>query len=235
MIEKNALRTLAAMALLLFPGTAATTEDDFGAWFIVTMSDRLPARESANASRWRYWLEAQARYPDAGSGVNQLLLRPGIGYDINASLSALAGYARFRTHARAGRTSTEDRFWQHLSWRFLSFDNASLSMRFRFEQRRLSDSNDTGHLFRYQLKYLRKLNPGGAVDIIASIEPFFDLAETDYGARRGLNQARGYLGLGFRLTAESALEIGYQLQHLNVRGGEDRANHLAMLNFRSRF
>ncbi len=227
---------LAATALLLLmPATAATTEHDFGAWLIVTMTDRLPARDSATASRWRYWLEVQARYPDAGSGVNQLLLRPAIGYDINPSLSALAGYARFRTHGRAGRTSTEDRFWQHLNWRFREFDDATLSMRFRLEQRRLSGSSDTGLLFRYQLKYVRKLNPGGDVDFIASVEPFFDLEDTDYGARRGFNQGRVYLGMGYRLTARSSLELGYQQQYQNVRGGENRANHLAMLNFKSRF
>lgn len=238
MIVASALRPvlLAAAALLLFiPATAATTEHDIGAWLIVTMTDRLPARSSATASRWRYWLEAQARYPDTGSGVNQLLLRPAIGYDINASVSAFVGYARLRTHGRAGRTSTEDRFWQHLSWRFREFDDASLSMRVRLEQRRLSGSSDTGLVFRYQLKYVKSLNPAGGVDLIASVEPFFDLEDTDYGARRGFNQARVYLGLGYKLTARSALELGYQQQYQNVSGGENRANHLAMLNFKSRF
>jgi hypothetical protein len=42
--------------------------------------------------RWRYWFDAQLRYFDIGSGINQYQLRPGIGYTISDNMVAHAGY-----------------------------------------------------------------------------------------------------------------------------------------------
>ncbi|MBT8100978.1 MAG: DUF2490 domain-containing protein [Gammaproteobacteria bacterium] len=214
---------------------AIATESDSGVWLIVTATDRLPARDGSGKSRWHYWVDAQARYPDAGSGVNQLLIRPGVGYDISPTLSVWAGYARFRTHTSSGRTVTEDRFWQQLSWRARSWGDASLSTRLRLEERDLSTGSDTGIVLRAQLKYVRKLTPGGDTDFIASIEPFFDLRDTDWGADSGLSQNRIYLGLGWKLTAKSAIEAGYQNQYRFIDPGTDRMDHLGMVNFKFKF
>lgn len=221
-----------ALLALTAQQPARGADDDAGAWLITVFSDRLP---SAEGSRWRYWLEAQARYPDVGSGANQLLFRPGIGYDFSPSVSALGGYARFRTHPASGATTTEDRFWQHVAWKFHVRERYSLTMRVRLEQRMPSTGSDTGHLLRYQLKYVRKLAGNGASDFIVSVEPFWDLRDTDYGARSGLNQARLYLGLGFKLGEKSAIDVGYQNQHIYRDNRPDLVNHLAMLNFKSKF
>ncbi|NNC77292.1 MAG: DUF2490 domain-containing protein, partial [Woeseiaceae bacterium] len=173
---------IAALTMLfLTPPIATATQSDSGVWLIVAATDRFPARDGSGTSRWHYWVDAQARYPDTGSGVNQLLIRPGIGYDISPTLSVWAGYARFRTHTSSGGTVTEDRFWQQLSWRARSWGDASLSTRLRLEERDLSTGSDTGIVLRAQLKYVRKLTPGGDTDFIASIEPFFDLRDTDWG------------------------------------------------------
>lgn len=223
----------AALLFLALAAPASAIDHDSGSWLIATASDRFPSADGSAPSRWRYWLEVQARYPDVGSGDNQLLLRPGLGYVVNPDVSVYFGYARFRTHA--ARTTTEDRLWQHLNWRFMRWGDASLSMRFRLEQRDLSTGDDIGHVLRYRLRYDRKVAPDSDMNLIASIEPFFDLRDTDYGARQGLNQVRLYLGVSWPLTAKSGLEAGYQNQFVNVRGGEDRMNHLAMLTFRTRF
>ena len=38
--------------------------------------------------------DAQAQYFDPGSGANQWLVRPGVGYEIREGVKAWAGYAR---------------------------------------------------------------------------------------------------------------------------------------------
>lgn len=231
-LARSLILTITAVSTLAVARPVTAAEDDPGVWLITVFSDRMPFEDR---SPWRYWLEAQLRYPDIGSGANQLLFRPAIGYDFSPSVSALFGYARFRTHPASGATTTEDRFWQHVAWRFHAEENYSLSMRLRLEQRMPSTGSDTGHFLRYQLKYVRKVGTEGTTDFIASVEPFWDLRDTDYGATSGLSQLRVYVGFGFRLGAQSALDVGYQNQHIYRDARPDRVNHLAMLNFKSKF
>lgn len=220
------------MALLPAP-FAGAADNDAGAWLIASFTDRLPSTDGP--SRWRYWLEAQARYPDFGSSTNQLLIRPGIGYSFRPALTGMVGYARFRTHTASGTTITENRFWQHLDWRFRQWHGAALSMRVRLEQRDLSTGDDIGHFLRVRLRYVRDITASGDTEFIASIEPFFDLRDTDYGADSGLSQNRLYAGLSWRLTPKTAVEAGYQNQYFFVDAGRDRSIHLAMLFVKSRF
>lgn len=235
-ISHHSAPLVAALILTFFvPDRALATETDTGAWLIITATDRFPARGGSGESRWHYWLDAQARYPDTGSGVNQLLIRPGIGYDLTPTLSAWVGYARFRTHTSSGGTVTEDRYWQQLSWRARNWGHSALSARLRLEERDLSTGSDTGIVLRAQLKYVREVTPGGDTDFIASIEPFFDLRDTDWGADSGLSQNRLYLGLGWKLTGKSAIEVGYQNQYRFIDSGEDRVDHLAMITFKTKF
>lgn len=227
---------VAALVLfILMPSVAPAVDGDSGAWLIVSATDRFPSNDAQSPSRWHYWIDAQARYPDAGSGANQLLIRPGIGYSISPTMSVWGGYARFRTHGASGNTVTEDRYWQQLSWRLGKLGDASVSTRFRLEQRDLSTGSDTGVVLRAQLKLVRKLAAGGDTDFIASIEPFFDLQDTDWGADSGLSQNRLYLGLGWKLTNKTGIEVGYQNQYRFVDSGADRMDHLAMIAVKTRF
>ena len=227
---------IAALVLfMLFPSVTPAVEGDSGVWMIVSATDRFPSNDSNTPSRWHYWVDAQARYPDAGSGINQLLIRPGIGYSISPTMTVWAGYARFRTHGASGNTVTEDRYWQQLSWRLGNVGDAAWSTRFRLEQRDLSTGSDTGVVLRAQLKYVRKLSAGGDTDFIASVEPFVDLKDTDWGADSGLSQNRLYFGLGWKLTNKTGLEVGYQNQYRFVDTGPDRMDHLGMIALKTRF
>ena len=238
-LANDALPIAAVLAVLavfaLMPAAAPAADNETGAWIIFTATDRFPPREPGSATRWRYWLDAHARYPDAGSGVNQLLIRPGLGYEISPDVTAWAGYARFRTHGRSGRTTTEDRFWQQLVWNAKRWDDASLSTRLRVEQRALSSGDDTGVVLRWQLRYARAVAPGSTTQLIASIEPFFDLRDTDYGATSGLSQGRLYVAVRWQLSERNQFEAGYQNQYVFADSGDDTMRHLAMLNFRTRF
>ncbi len=225
----------ALVLFMLFPSVSPAVESDSGAWLILSATDRFPSNDSETPSRWHYWVDAQARYPDAGSGINQLLIRPGIGYSISPTMSVWVGYARFRTHGASGNTVTEDRYWQQLSWALGRWGGGALSTRFRLEQRDLSTGSDTGVVLRAQLKYVRKLSMDGDTDLIASFEPFVDLKDTDWGADSGLSQNRLYIGLGWKLTQKTGLEVGYQNQYRFIDSGEDRMDHLAMIALKTRF
>jgi len=93
---------------------ASATEDNNAAWAIFTTTSAI--RGADGSSRWHYWFDAQARNFDLGSGINQYLLRPGTGYEVNDNLTAWAGYARLLARGRSGIVLNEDRIWQQLTW-----------------------------------------------------------------------------------------------------------------------
>lgn len=79
----------------LSPAVLAT-ENDNGFWTVFPSTDSFPARDSA--SRWHYSFDAQARYFDLGSGINQCL---GLG------LASTRSASRFRQAELDDVTSAE--------------------------------------------------------------------------------------------------------------------------------
>ena len=167
------------------PGHSAATEHDPGVWAIFSTSDTFSSAETAG--RWQYAFDAQARYFDVGSGVNQWLVRPAVGFKVTGAVNAWAGYARFRTRAASGAVADENRYWQQVDWRAGSWQGGQVSMRARLEQRDVSVGDDIGVVLRFMAKYVR---PIGARNnsLIVSLEPFVDLRDTDWGGDAGVGQ-----------------------------------------------
>lgn len=209
---------------------ALATEHNDGLWAIFTTNGAFDTNDEA--SRWHYWFDAQARYFDLGSGINQYLVRPGIGYAINDNLSAWAGYARLRARSRSGNVADEDRFWQQLSWTAGHWKNGAFTMRTRLEQRSVSLGDDLGVVFRALAKYVRPIGADGKRYLTLGIEPFVDLKNTDWGGESGLGQNRTFIGVGWRVSDRLTVETGYMHQLIRVDDGEDRVNHLGIFNFK---
>ena len=109
------LRFIAVWTVIVGQTTVVlAAEDAPGTWLTATITDAFQTDEGA--TRWHYWIDAQARYFDLGSGINQYLLRPAVGYALRDNLTAWLGYARFRTRNRTGNIADENRYWQQLSW-----------------------------------------------------------------------------------------------------------------------
>lgn len=215
----------------LFATAAQAADNETGLWTIFSTTDAITA--DGETTRWRYWLDAQARYTDFGSGANQYLVRPGIGYTLNPRTSVWLGYARFRTRNAAGAVSDENRFWQQLSWFAGRWQCGSVSTRVRLLQRSLSTGDDLGIVLRLQAKYSRPIGNGRT--FVASVEPFFDLRDTDWGGSARLSQNRVSLGIGWKQTERLSFEVGYMNQFLFRDNGADRSNHLGTVNFRVKF
>lgn len=220
------------LLLLAFARPAAATDVDEGLWAIFSTTDAF--HTDTGKSRWRYWFDGQARYFDLGSGINQYLLRPGIGYSVNDNLSAWLGYARFRARGRSGNVVFEDRYWQQLSWRAGEWRGNDLSLRARLEQRSIETGDDTGLVLRLQLKGVRPLSTDGGRYLAVSAEPFVDLRDTDWGGESGLGQHRLTVVYGARVNDVLTIEAGYMNQYIFADAGEDRMNHTGIVNFKVR-
>ena len=106
----------AAIAVCCAPAQRThAIESDPGTWTIFSTTGSFPGENGPG--RWHYWFDAQARYFDPGSGANQWLVRPGIGYEIRDGVKAWAGYARIRSRGRTGLVANENRYWQQIDWR----------------------------------------------------------------------------------------------------------------------
>lgn len=223
---------VALLALSGLPGGVSATENDRGYWAVFSTTDAFPSADGA--SRWHYWFDAQARYADLGSGANQFLARPAIGYALRGSLKGWVGYARFRTRNKAGRVADENRFWQQLDWRAGRWRGGNVTMRVRLAQRSVSAGNDTGVWVRYMAKYVRPIGRDGKTSLVLALEPFVDLKDTDWGGKAGLRQNRVAVGLGWRLSDRITLEAGYMNQYLVRDNAANISNHLALFNIKAK-
>ena len=225
---------IAAVAICFIPvKQVRATESDPGVWTIFSTTDSIS--RDGSSTRWHYWFDAQARYFDIGSGTNQWLVRPGIGYEFANGVQAWGGYARFRSRNRSGRVADENRYWQQVNWRAGQWQGGRFTMRVRLEQRSVDIGDDLGVVLRFMTKYVRPLAGNKDRSLIIGVEPFVNLRDTDWGSDSGLAQNRIFVGAGWRVSNKLTMETGYMNQYLWVDGAEDRMNHLAVLTFKASF
>ena len=206
-------------------------EDNPGAWAVISASGGVQPGRSQN--QWRYWLDAQHRAFDVGSGVTQSLVRPAIGLDLGPTVSVWAGYAYFTNRGSSGERVDEHRPWQQLSWAAHKNARGSLGLRLRLEQRFVESGDDAGWVFRTQVRYAHRLDEAGRWQAVAFIEPFIALNNTDWGSERDVAQNRIFAGGAYRITSALSIEFGYMNQHLRL-AGEDLVNHLGVAHLKLR-
>lgn len=227
----NLLRCLfSVICFIAFPASGSATENDPGAWVVFSTADAF--QSDGQGSRWRYWIDAQARYFDLGSGVNQWLIRPAVGYEFSENVKGWVGYARFRARNAAGDIADENRYWQQIDWTAGRWNGGHSSMRIRLEQRSISLGDDIGIVLRYMAKYVKPIGDGGRTRLIVAIEPFVDLRDTDWGGESGLGQNRVLIGIGQRCNDRLSIEVGYMNQYIWRDHAKNQVNHLGILNFK---
>ena len=215
------------LLLLLESPVAHGVENAPGAWAIFSTTDSF-----SEGGRWRYWFDGQARYFDIGTGFNQWLARPAVGYELDNGLRIWLGYAHLRTRGRSGSVFDENRFFQQVDWRAPEWHGGSLALRARLLQRSVDIGEDTSLLLRVMARYDYPLSNGRT--FIFSAEPFFDLRDSDWGGKRGFRQSRVFAGVGFPVGDHWTFETGYMNQYVVLDNAANRSNHLATINFRYR-
>ena len=230
--QRDSVRAPWILLLILFTTTdfAIAAEHDIGAWTSFTTAGSLA--EKPGGSRWLYTVEAQARYFDIGSGINQWLVRPALGYEFASNVKVWIGYARLRATSRAGIDSDEDRFWQQVDWAKPLNGRGRLAIRGRLEQRSASISDDLRLVLRLQAKYSHPVSDNSRTTLVVALEPFVDLNDTDWDGDSTFAQNRSFVGIGWRIGDQLAIEAGYMNQYIRADSIEDRSNHLVVMNFR---
>ncbi|CAH1195783.1 conserved exported hypothetical protein [Candidatus Nitrotoga sp. BS] len=229
----NTLLALTISSLFVSgPVNAAKDINDTQTWGTATATGSLASFHPA-LTNFKYWAEIQGRFGDDTSRFSQAIIRSGIGYALNNTTSAWVGYAFVPTAAPFSKiTFNERRVWQQLLWNDkLSFGTAS--SRSRLEERlvpRLGD--DTALRFRQMFKISVPLIAAPSYSIVASDEYFLNLNNVDWGPRKGFDQNRAFIGVGYNLSSKIKTEIGYMNQYINrPLTSINRNDHILSINF----
>ncbi len=219
-------RLLAFSALVLLatalPAEAQTRHDE-QVWFQAVAQGPV-------AGDVVYFAEIQPRFGNGASQLSQILIRPAIGLRLGKAVTLYQGYANVRTPSASGGETREDRSFQQLNWSLGRPAGVTLSSRTRVEQRWLASGDDMGWRVRQMVRGAVPVQAGSKVSLLASVEVFVALNDTDWGARGGFDRMRSFAGVELPLSGKSTVELGYLNQFVNGAAGRDQMDHVAAIN-----
>ena len=220
-----------SLVLAVAIGQASLAADDAGgAWAILSAADHFGTDDEP--SRWRYAFDTQYRYFDRADGLTTVLIRPSIGYELRPGLAVFAGYGYFESELADGSTRHENRVFEQLSWSALRREWGTLSLRTRLAQRYIEGGDDVGLWVRQMIRLDVPVGVSRDHRFVLSLEPFFNLRNTDWVAESGFLQNRSFVGLNFRAAKKLRIEAGYMNLYVRRSSAENLANHLLVVNFR---
>lgn len=217
---------------LLLSGPVMADINDNQTWGNITAVGSLSSFNPA-LKNFKYWAEFQGRFGDNMSRFSQAIIRPGIGYDINNTTSVWLGYALVHTAEPFSKTTfNERRVWQQLLLND-KFSFGTVSNRSRLEERLVpSLGDDTSLRLRQMFKVWIPLTAAPAYSVVASDEYYLNLNNADWGPRKGFDQNRAFIGMGYDFDKEIKTEIGYMNQYINrPLTSINRNDHILSINF----
>jgi hypothetical protein len=200
-------------SVLMFLTTRACAEsvEDGRAWLNLTVTGALPTEG------WRWYAELQPRLREEGAHLDQVLMRPAVYYQLTEQSSIWAGYAHVVTHPAGKSAFDEHRLWQQYLYQFAHINNIAIQSRTRLEQRFIENADDTGHKLRQMLRFVASSGVHPKLSWVFYDEYFINLNNTDYGAQKGFDQNRAFLGGNWTLNPEAKIELGYLNQYVKTK------------------
>ncbi len=208
--------SLLSFVLLLGMGYSQNTidEDQLGAWYMYFYTTKFADSE------WGLQGDAQYRNWNMGGDLEQLLLRSGVTYSPkDAGIMFTLGYANITTGAFGDDKSTtsESRIYQEALFPQKLGERVLLNHRLRYEQRWV-EGQDVRTRYRYNLFVNVPFNDtklGKDVIYLALYNELFINGQREIATNRTVeifDRNRTYLGLGYGLTNNIRMQLGWMLQ-----------------------
>ncbi len=174
------------------------------------------------------YMEANPRFSDDASTIDQLLLRPALGYQLTPTISLWQGYA-WVTNYEPG-FSQEHRIFQQLIYA-RTFSDFKILSRSRLEERWIDDAIGTSLRARTMLRGDVPFPGLSALSLAAYDEIFVNLNSIRQGPESGFDQNRTFVGFNYQFTPQLSMDLGYQLQIINTIRPNlvNQANHILLL------
>lgn len=214
---------VALTIMLVLPNIAIAQESNLGNWLIYIGSKKIN-------SKWNIHNEVQYRNYNAIGDLEQLLLRTGVGYNLDESNNVLLGYGyilseNYIEDADNKISVNEHRIFQQYTSK-QNVGKVKLSHRYRFEQRFVE--NDFKLRFRYflSLNIPFKSNESGVSPLYLSAynEIFLNSKSSIF------DRNRVYGGLGYTVSENIRIELGYMNQFFET-DSRDQINIITFVNF----
>jgi len=196
-------------------------DNGLGNWLIYFGNKNLNSKLN-----WHH--EIQHRNYNLLGELEQLLIRTGLGYDVNDKNNILLGYGFIDSRNRVRETNEISKIIEHRIYQqFISkqvVGKIKIQHRYRFEQRFIKD--DFKLRYRYFLSFkIPLLKTNKKYYISAYNEIFINTNEENTFDRN-----RIYGGLGYELNSNIKLELGYMNQIFN-NSSRDQFNVICFFNF----
>lgn len=211
------------------------TRSDFRLWAPVYLTVNLP-------NRFLAYMEVNTRIGDDVTNIDQLLLRPALGYQLTDKLSIWQGYAwvgNFNQPHIAPQSPffEENRIYQQVNYKH-KFSHAKFLSRTRLEERWIEHADGTAVRFRQMFRADFPIPQAPDWAFVVYDEVFVNLntvgVATGKGPGAGLDQNRFFLGINKSFNQYFNVDMGYQNQMLNSRnlpGNANLINHIFLLQF----
>lgn len=206
------------------PAASAQFTSDRRVWWNATVQERV-----GTASRWRWYFELQGRTRDGINDMDQLLVRPAVGFDLTPRSSLWAGYGYTPSYPPDDEVLHEQRTWQQYLWvGRLRRPALQLQWRSRLEERWIAGNGETAWRYRQFARFTRQLGPrAGGPAIVLWDEVFVHMNDTARTVS-GFDQNRLFAGVGLGVGPRTRLEIGYLNQAIDSARGPNRRNHVLL-------
>lgn len=213
---------LALLALSIGASSAAAQSvHDAQLWTQVVVTPHL-------APDWMVHLEAQPRWSEDMSELNQVILRTALGRQVTDRISVWGGYAWIPRTLGPG-TEHEHRIWEQLSATLPDAGKWTPSIRIRLEQRFLEQWGDSSHRLRMMGRLVRPIDAQRRWLLVGWNELMLTLDDTAPGPWQGVDQNRLFGGLARRFNPKVTLEGGYLWQTLEPPDGVRFNAHVAFV------
>lgn len=237
---KNPLPNL-LMAAVLYSGSAeAASTDSFGFWNQDVAQGSF-GLINPDLQRLRWWVEGQARVFDQLDHVSQGLARGAVGYNLlddgKYNVSFWTGYTWNPSRLDGKKPVDEHDIFPALAYS-ANTGVGTISGRSMADFRFTDTGANTGYRYRQMLRFTHPLAFGPRLSLVAWDEVMFNLNNTDWGQKTGIDQNRVFAGVGWNFDKNFRVETGYFNWFLNIHNphpGTDTVHHMLAVNFQANF
>jgi hypothetical protein len=197
-----------------FAQSPSTFNQDFRLWSPIFMTAKLPNS-----------------FLDEDGHIDQLLLRPAVGYQLTEHLSLWQGYAWVGNYNQRHTPPQspffdESRIYQQVLYT-RKFESFKIVSRTRLEERWIEHVDGTAVRFRTMLRGQYPLPMAPEWALVAADEIFIHLNTVgSRGPEAGFDQNRVFVGINRTFSKYFNMDIGYQNQLLNSRSIPNLANQM---------
>lgn len=204
--------------MMMLISMSAYADDDMQMW--------IPIKAQGHFTDNILWsMDMETRMIDDISEFGSQSVAPALGWKINENWSIWQGFKWEGKYDNASDTwGHEYRPYQQLSAVY-KFGDFAIKSRTRFEERIFANGDDMSLRFRQQVRGEYALSDSW---FLAASEEMFVNANDTVARPDGFSQNRLYGGVGYKMTPNATLEMGYMRRWDNGFSGSDKDTNILM-------